>query len=108
MPEKFTNKVEIDPDLKKLRDYNSKDLKTTHFGFGNNKNNYATEQNIHYIGKVVDQKGLKKVDARSGLRNQFDFGVPSLDNKNDFYKTTYNSEVSDKDQRDGNIGQPVT
>jgi hypothetical protein len=42
------------------------------------------------------------------LSAQFDFGMPDLDNKTDFYKTTYAKEVSDKDQYNGIIGQPST
>jgi hypothetical protein len=48
------------------------------------------------------------VDKQSMLNAQFDFGMPELDNKTDFYKTTYGKEVSDKDQYKGIIGQPVT
>jgi len=40
------------------------------------------------------------------LTNQFDFGDTAADGE--FYKTTYNKEVSCKDQYNGIIGQPVT
>lgn len=49
---------------------------------------------------------IKAIDARQMLTNQFDFGDTKADNE--FYKTTYNKEVSSKDQYNGIIGQPVT
>jgi hypothetical protein len=95
------------PKIRKVFFFGKKRL-ATHFGFGNNKNNYATEANIHYKGKEVDRKDTFKVDKHKMLTAQFDFGMPDLDNKTDFYKTTYGKEVSDKDQYNGIIGQPVT
>ena len=101
-----SKKLEMDPEIKEVRDFNKKDLGLTHFCFGDQKLSYATESNIHYMNKKTERP--KRVDSRAMLTNQFEFGDPAETKKGNFYKTTYNIEVSDKDQNSGIIGQPVT